>query len=399
MSRQTPIRRIGWWLLTAMMHLLAPIPLILRLGLLLALSFISVVAIMVWQGGCVVSIVLLALVAVAAHHYRPINLPDLRRRRALSIDLPQERVLETVTAVATRLGVTPPTMLSLTPFPVLQVGMGIQWTFPPRLGRRLTVGLPVLATLNISEFRAATGHAMAFTSGGAVWFLPAALGVLQWCWKAMNWVLDNALDSLALTVIYMSPFVACLLLSMVLGQDVFVPLTIVGIGVRFVGIFGLSCLAILLPAAMIVWLAACWNRRHTLLVDQLVAKEYGRNVLLQTLPKLWVMQRWFDKQWSNMVKYAKEEPQEANLYLQFRDRWAGVPEPLKEKMYNGVTVGFRSLFSYVPVFSDRKELLAQAPVRFLDDKPAAQLLPHITEIGGQMTLDMLSRDRKNSKEE
>jgi hypothetical protein len=237
-SRPNLARRIGWWFLTAMMHLLAPIPILLRVGLILALSFVSVVAITVWNSGCVVSIVLLALV---------------------------------------------------------------------------------------------------------------------------------------------------------------------GIGSRFLGIFGLFFLVPLSIAAMIVWLAARWHRRQTLLVDQLVAKEYGRNVLLQALPKLWVVRRCFDSRWHGMAKYvawqAKHEPEKANLYKLFRDEWQAIPDPLKDKLYQQVMVGFRSLFYYEPVFSDRRDLLAGFRARFVDDKPAAQLLPHITEIGSQMTLDMMSDGRKNGKGE
>jgi hypothetical protein len=387
-----------------MMYLLGPISFLLRFGVLIILSILTVLAIMAWEDSCIVSIGLLAFVAFIVHYSRPVVLPDFsqfRPQRAPPIDHPPERMFEEIMAVAARLGASPPKMLSLTPSPVLQVDIGFHWGFPPRLMRRLTVGLPILATMNMSEFKAAAGHTMAFNSGGAVWFLPAASRVLRWCWRAIDWILDQAWDDFFLIAVMLMSLVSCLLLCSTTTGDIEVPFIILGIGLRFLAALGVPVFVAMLTTAMIVWLVARWLRRRTLLVDQLVAKHYGRNVLLQALPKVWATQHWFDLLWPSLARDSYRNlmmRRSANTYVSFRDWWAGMPKPLYDKTYQQVTTGFYSLFYYVPVFSDRRELVAQAPVRLVDDRSAAQLLPYITEIGEQMTADLLTREQKNRKE-
>jgi hypothetical protein len=186
----------------------------------------------------------------------------------------------------------------------------------------------------------------------------------------------------------LAPFVACALLAVVArGSAGFLQPMVEG------GVISIVITAMLLAvgtilSGLLVWLAALWYRRSTLLADRKVAEAYGRNVFLGALPKLWVAQRSFGVQWGPMLHGAAWGEEELNLYAQFQDRWDNLPDAYKEKAYREVMVGFRTLLYFDPILEDRMALLAGVPNKVFDDRPAVQLLPKITELGAAITRDL-----------
>jgi hypothetical protein len=275
---------------------------------------------------------------------------------------------------------------------------------PPRLERVVVIGLPVLAVLNVSEFKAIVGHALVSMDGARVWFLPATERVLRWCWDALRmlgrfwgalrWLAGGSKEGTARLVLHLMAILLCVFVSSILDNYyVDKPPPVLESVVLIVGVIVIPSLVILLVTGPVLWLAALWHRRQTLLADRVVAEAYGRNVLLRALPRSWVVQRAFGEQWGSMIGQVRWTPKQANLYVQFRNWWTNLSDVDKEIVYRGVIVSFRSLLYFAPTFQDRAASLAHLSDKLFDDRPAAQLLPHITELGADMTKDMWKRTR------
>jgi len=382
--------RLGWQFLTTLVFLLGPLSMLIQIGLLLLLAGCLAIAINALESNCITSLILFSFVAWVLLIWRPDRfLRRLRRRSRRSLNIEQESVLETLVGVAQRLEVNPPTAIAFTPLPYMGISLAFQWTFPPRLERIFVVGLPVLAVMNVTEFKAVAGHILATLDGTRVWFLPAAGRVLRWCWGVMQMLLAGAQIVIMLGAMLVAPFLICFLLAVVVRGNAEIPQYVTG----KLGGWAIQIAVLLLAVAVIfggvLWLAALWYRRNTLMADRKVATAYGKNVFSRALPKLWVAQRSFGRQWGPMLGGGKWGEEELNLYAQFRDRWLNLPAAFKEKAYREVTVGFRTLLYFEPVFEDRMILLVNVPDKLFDDRPAAQLLPFITDLGADITRDFL----------
>jgi len=284
---------------------------------------------------------------------------------------------------------------TFTYWPTLAITVRIVWSFPPHLERSIVVGLPVLAILSVSEFKALVGHALVCSDSFKAWLSRYIERVLRGFWKVVQ-PLSTSFGSMAVALFWLLlPFSLCLITAALLSTNV-VDFALLGRGVqsmlKIISVFIIPLIPVWLTSGILLWLAALWYRRETLIADRIVAREYGRNVLLRTLSKLWAAQRTFDRQWYPMVREVRQTPEKANFFTQFRDRWTNLPDDYKDKMFREVTVGFRSLLYFAPVFEDRAKLLSDLPNRLSDDRPASMLQPQITELGARMARDWFGLD-------
>ena len=403
LDRESPHRRPGWHLLTIAVLTLALVSILIQGGLVAVLVWCVILALKVWQYNYVASVILLLIVAAVVYLLFP-RLSWLARRNRSSPLIAHERVLRTVVDVSKRLGVDPPHSVAFTPLPSVGVTRRVRWTMPPRLERVVVVGLPVLAVLNVSEFKAIVGHALVCMDGARVWFLPATERVLRWCWGALRvlgrfwgalrWLAGGSKEGIGRLVLHLMAILLCVFVSSALDNYyIDKPPPILESVVLIMGVVVIPSLVVLLVAGPVLWLAALWHRRQTLLADRVVAEAYGRNVLLRALPRLWVVQHAFGQQWGSMIGQVRWTPKQANLYVQFRNWWTNLSDVDKEIIHRGVIVSFRSLLYFRPTFQDRAASLAHLSDKLFDDRPAAQLLPRITELGADMTKDMWQRTR------
>ncbi len=392
LGHESPHRRLDWYLMTAVVFTLALVSVLIRVGLFVALLWCVVLAIRVWQYNRIAAAILLLIIAAIVYLRSP-RLSWLARRNRSPIQIVHERVLGAVVDVAKRLDVDPPHTVAFTLLPSMGVTRRVRWTLPPRLERVMVVGLPVLAVLNVSEFKAIVGHVLVCMDGAKVWFLSATERMLHWCWNALRWIVDASRGMMIRMILSLAPILLCVFVGGVLDNYVDKPPPILGAVLLLIKSVVIPLLTVLLVVGTILWLIALWYRRWILLADRVVAEAYGRNVLLRAIPKLWAARRTFGQQWASMLDQVQWAPAQANLYRQFRDGWANLPSAYKEKAYREVTVGFRSLLYFRPTFQDRVASLAQFPNKLFDDRPAAQLLPRITELGADMTNDMWKRSR------
>jgi hypothetical protein len=198
----------------------------------------------------------------------------------------------------------------------------------------------------------------------------------------LEWVIGHAenLTVVAAVSCLMSTFVV----SVICGAGIEGLVAGLGTFLIALAIITISALSGSFALGSVLWLAACWYRRQVLLADRAVAQVYGRNLFLQAMPKYWAVQRSFSRQWASMVREVRRSPDQANVFSQFRNKWDNLPDDLKKRAFREVTVGFRSLLYFEPVFADRAASVAQFPSKLFDDRPAAQLLPNVTEMGADM---------------
>jgi hypothetical protein len=374
------------------MFVLSPLFVLAQLSLHLLLVVLVILAWDIWDYNCVTSVVLLLTVVFIVYVWRPIRLSQFRRRGSV-LPIAQERVLATTRGVAERLGTTPPNAVLFSHLSIVGVTGRVRWSMPPRLERSVIVGLPALAVLSVSEYNAFIGQALVCNDGAKLWLLPVAGRVLRWFWRVLQWILGGSfLSIIILFVLNLVPILLCLVTGILLGSNVEAPRVMVEMLTNILVLFVVPVIALFPIIAIVLWLASLWYRRQTLLADQMVAKAYGRNVLLRALPKLWAAQRTFDRQWSPMAREVKRTPEKANFFTQFRDRWTNLPDDYKDRAFREVTTGFRSLLYFEPVFEDRAALLSDLPNRLSDDRPASTLLPQITELGARMAKDYFGLD-------
>ncbi len=400
LSRDAPQRRLGWRLLTVFIYLLAPLFAIVKVGLYLLPISCVIWAISIWHRSRILALLMLFAVALAAVPWSLSKLKWLldqirHKARPPAYEPPQHlspatysQVLKAARGVAERLDVVPPDMVILSLWPVIGPVRHIQWAFPPRIERGLVVGLPVLAVLNVSEFKALVGHILTFFNGPRIWLLPAIERVLDWCWATAIRLMEGSARAVFFALALGIPILSCISLCFLTSGETQLSTTTWTKSFRTIGLIVAPFFFIALVASVILWLAALWYRRQTLLADRAVAQAYGRNVLLRALPKLWVAGRSFSRHWRAMAQEAQRTPEQANLYAQFEKRWTNLPDPLKEKAFREVTVEFRSLLYFKPVLQDRAMLLAPLPNKLFDDRPATRLLPQITQIGAAITQDL-----------
>lgn len=395
MAHEEPHARPGWRMLNGFIFLLSVALYLIPFGLLVTLT---VLAIRSMRSSLFLALILLALVVGGVALWDPVRWPfptrGSRSARARRRDLHLEytRVPQALLGVAERLGVRPPDQVGFSPFPVLFVRRTVRWSFPPRLERVLVIGLPLLAVLNVSEFKALAGHTLLFTKGRLTWLSQYVYRMLIKLSGFLRFILAFVAAGVVSALLFVIPFLLLFMISALLrGETWFSDVVSQAFSV-YGGLFGPVILLLIVgwvTLSLLMWLLAAWYRRRTLLTDRAVAGVYGSNVLLAALPKLWASRRSFDLQWRGMMREIGKTPEKANLYVQFRRRWENLPEVYKEKALYEVTLGYRTFLYFQSLFEDRAALLDDLPTRLCDDRPAAVLMPGVTELSRRMTRDFL----------
>lgn len=394
LRHESPQKRIGWRLLILLIFFFGSLVALIPVGLFACLAALGL---LVWQVNACVALALLTSVVVLVVYFW-VPRPTVRfvgRRHRPAPEIVHTGVPEAVVGVADRFGVSKPNMAVFTHLPTLGVTVRIVWSFPPHLERGVIVGLPVLATLSVSEFKALVGHALVCSDSFKAWLSRYIGRALRGFWNVVQ-PLSISFGSMAVGLLwFLLPFSLCMVVAVLLRTRA-VDLAILGQGVQsmleIIGIFVVPLIPVWLILGILLWLAALWYRRETLMADRIIAKAYGRNVLLRALSKLWAVQRTFDRQWAPMAREIRRTPEKANFFTQFRDRWANLPDDYKDRAFREVTTGFRSLLYFEPVFEDRAALLSDLPNRLADDRPASVLQPQITELGARMARDCFELD-------
>jgi hypothetical protein len=395
MAHEEPHTRLGWRLLNGFIFLLSVALYLIPFGLLVTLT---VLAIRSMRSSLFIALILLALVVGGVALWDPIRWPfptrgsRSARTRRRDFRVEHTRVPEALVGVAERLGVRPPDQMGFSPFPVLSIHRTVRWSFPPRLERVLVIGLPLLAVLNVSEFKALAGHTLFFTKGRMTWLSQYVYRMLVKLNNALRPIITLVMTAIISLLLLVIPFLLLALLSLLLrGRNWFSDMIERGF-VTYGALLGPILLVLSLgwlTLSLLMWLLAAWYRRRVLLTDRAVARAYGANVLLSALPKLWASRRSFDLQWRGMMREIGKTPEQANFYTQFHRRWENLPEVYKEKALYEVTLGYRTFLYFQSLFEDRVALLDGLPTRLFDDRPAAVLMPGVTRLSRRMTRDFL----------
>ncbi len=376
---RTPSRNFAWVIANAFMYFVGMLFEAGKILFFILVVLTAIAGVIIFFQNCLISLIPLIFSGLILYAWRPYKV-WLGEKAKVHLVV-HDRVLDAARGVAERMGISAPVIVNFSPWPVLHTGGVLRLLPYPKIERQITVGLPILAALTVTEFKVLIGHSLAEITGLRAVILPAAGNILNHVWRFFRFLTDSFLSLLFIIIFMIIPY-GLFLMTIFGGIDV--PTYALNVFITFT----IPLVSVIIFLGILFWLIATWYRREILLIDRMVAKSFGRNALLQAFPKLWLIQRTFQRQWAGITNDFHRDQEKANLYVKFKQVWDGLPDAYKEKALQEVARDFPKLLYFYPTLSHRAGSLAGIPDRLTDTRPADSLLPGITDTGALITDDL-----------